>query len=90
MMAGPTAMLIDEMSAGLAPVVTQRLVECLRSIRERGVAVLLVEQAPHLVVDAVDRVYLLEQGAVVGEGTFESLGGPAAVAELYLGVKSAP
>ena len=90
MMAGPTVMLIDEMSAGLAPVITQRLVECLRSIRERGVAVLLVEQAPHLVVDAVDRVYLLEQGAVVAEGTFESLGGPAAVAELYLGVRSAP
>lgn len=86
LMAGPVVMLIDEMSAGLAPVITQRLVEGLKSIRDRGVAVLLVEQAPQLVAGAVDRVYLLEQGAVVAEGSLDALGGAAAVAELYLGV----
>jgi ABC-type branched-subunit amino acid transport system ATPase component len=37
--------------------------------------------------DAVDRIYLLEQGRVVGEGTLEFLGGAEALAELYLGVK---
>ena len=86
LMSGPSVMLIDEMSAGLAPVITQRLVQGLQRIREKGVAVLLVEQAPHLVASVVDRVYLLEQGVVVGTGTLDELGGAAAVADLYLGV----
>ena len=86
LMTGPEIMLIDEMSAGLAPVITQRLVEGLRAIRDKGVGVLLVEQAPQLVADTVDRVYLVEQGRLVGQGTLDQLGGAAAIAELYLGV----
>src|SRR5436853_344603 len=76
LMAAPKVMLIDEMSAGLAPVITERLVEGLARIRERGVAVVLVEQAPQLVADIVDRAYLVEQGRVVGSGRLDELGGP--------------
>ena len=86
LMAAPTVMLIDEMSAGLAPVLTERLVEGLRRIRERGVAALLVEQAPQLVAGVVDRAYLVEQGRIRAEGTLDELGGASAIAELYLGV----
>jgi branched-chain amino acid transport system ATP-binding protein len=86
LMSGPTVMMIDEMSAGLAPVVTQRLVDGLRRVRDRGVGVLLVEQAPHLVAGVVDRAYLLERGGVVAEGTLDQLGGAAVIAEHYLGV----
>jgi len=86
LMSAPTVMLIDEMSAGLAPVMTDRLVDGLVRIRERGVALLLVEQAPHLGADAIDRAYLLEQGRLVGEGTLDELGGAAGIADLYLGV----
>jgi ABC-type branched-subunit amino acid transport system ATPase component len=49
--------------------------------------VLLVEQSPNFIAGAVDRVYLLEQGRVIGDGTLERLGGAQALAELYLGVK---
>ena len=87
LMSSPTVMLIDEMSAGLAPVLTDRLVEGLTRIRGRGVGILLVEQAPHLVAEVIDRAYLLEQGRVVGSGTLAELGGPAAIADLYLGVR---
>jgi branched-chain amino acid transport system ATP-binding protein len=86
MMSSPTVMLIDEMSAGLAPVITQRLVAGLDRIRRRGIAILLVEQAPQLVASVIDRAYLLEQGVIVGEGTLDSLGGAEAIADLYLGV----
>jgi branched-chain amino acid transport system ATP-binding protein len=86
LMSSPTVMLIDEMSAGLAPVVTERLVEGLARVRERGVAVVLVEQAPQLVEEVVDRACLVEQGRIVARGTLDELGGAAAVAELYLGV----
>lgn len=86
LMSAPKVMLIDEMSAGLAPVITQRLVEGLVAIRERGVAVVLVEQAPQLVADAIDRAYLVEQGRIVARGTLDELGGASAIAEHYLGV----
>jgi branched-chain amino acid transport system ATP-binding protein len=86
LMSSPRIMLIDEMSAGLAPVLTDRLVDGLIRIRERGVAILLVEQAPHLVAEIIDRAYLLEQGRVVGDGTLEQLGGAEGIADLYLGV----
>ena len=85
-MSNPKVMLIDEMSAGLAPVMTDRLVDGLREIRARGVALLLVEQAPHFVADVMDRAYLLERGSVVGSGTLGELGGAGRIADLYLGI----
>jgi len=85
-MACPSVMLIDEMSAGLAPVAAQRLVDAVRDIRARGVAVVLVEQAPQLVSEVIDRAYLIERGRIVAGGTLEQLGGATAIAELYLGV----
>src|SRR5207302_1757145 len=74
-MARPSVMLIDEMSAGLAPVAAQRLVEAVGDVRARGVAVVLVEQAPQLVSAVIDRAYLIERGAIVAGGTLEELGG---------------
>ena len=62
------------------------MVDGLLRIRERGVAILLVEQAPHLVADVIDRAYLLEQGRIVGDGTLDDLGGAEGIADLYLGV----
>jgi branched-chain amino acid transport system ATP-binding protein len=86
LMSSPSVLLIDEMSAGLAPVITERLVDTLVRVRERGLAVLLVEQAPHLVARALDRVYLMEQGRIVRHGSLEDVGGAEAIADLYLGV----
>lgn len=86
LMSNPKVMLIDEMSAGLAPVMTDRLVDGLTQVRARGVAMLLVEQAPHFVADVIDRAYLLERGSIVGAGTLADLGGAARIADLYLGV----
>lgn len=86
LMTDPTALVIDEMSAGLAPVLVQHLVDALVQLRSRNLGVLLVEQSPHFIADAVDRVYLLEQGRIVGSGRLEELGGADRLAELYLGV----
>ncbi|MGI8722643.1 MAG: ABC transporter ATP-binding protein [Geodermatophilaceae bacterium] len=86
LMTGPKVLLIDEMSAGLAPVMVERLVDGLAAIREQGVTVVLVEQAPHMVAAIVDRAYLLVQGRIVGNGTLDELGGNDALARVYLGV----
>jgi branched-chain amino acid transport system ATP-binding protein len=87
LMTRPRVLLIDEMSAGLAPVVTQRLVDALVEIRNRGVTILLVEQAPHMVADTIDRAYLLSQGRIAAQGTLAELGGSRALADNYLGVR---
>jgi branched-chain amino acid transport system ATP-binding protein len=84
LMTGPRLLLIDEMSAGLAPVTARHLVESLRPIHERGVAMLLVEQSPHLIADLVDRVYVLERGTVAATGTVDDIGGVDGLASLYL------
>jgi branched-chain amino acid transport system ATP-binding protein len=85
---GPRLLVIDELSAGLAPVTARLLVESLRVIQERGVAMLLVEQSPRLIADLVDRVYVLERGAV-SNTTIDDLGGADGLAAIYLGQRSA-
>ena len=86
MMTSPAVLVIDEMSAGLAPIFVEQLVLGLTRIRDAGTAVLLVEQSPHFVSDVIDRAYLLEGGRIVGSGTLAELGGADRLADLYLGV----
>jgi branched-chain amino acid transport system ATP-binding protein len=82
----PRVLLVDEMSAGLAPVTARSLVESLAVVRrELGIAMLLVEQSPRLIEDVVDRVYLLEQGRVTASGTLDAVGGIDGLADAYLG-----
>lgn len=65
----PTALLVDELSLGLSPIVVQRLIGALRvAAREEGISVLLVEQQARRVMTVADRWYLLRNGAVVAEG----------------------
>jgi branched-chain amino acid transport system ATP-binding protein len=84
LMTQPRVLLVDELSAGLAPVVAQSLVAGLAEIRARGIALLLVEQSPQLVADLVDRAYVLDHGALVAEGTLAQIGGVERLAEMYL------
>jgi branched-chain amino acid transport system ATP-binding protein len=68
----PRALLIDEMSLGLAPVVVERLLPVLRRVAdELHTAVLLVEQHVSLALEIADRAYVMAHGRLV-------LGGPAA------------
>jgi branched-chain amino acid transport system ATP-binding protein len=67
--AEPKALLIDELSLGLAPQITARLFGVLRSAVEReGIGVLLVEQQARRALAAVDRAYVLRRGEIVLEG----------------------
>jgi branched-chain amino acid transport system ATP-binding protein len=85
LMTGPKLLLVDEMSAGLAPKAARELVESLRGIRGHGIAMLLVEQSPQLIADLVDRVYVLQRGRVSQAGPVDELGSRAALAGAYLG-----
>ncbi|XVQ06423.1 ABC transporter ATP-binding protein [Spirillospora sp. CA-255316] len=65
----PAALLIDELSLGLAPLVVDRLLAALRiAADEEGVAILLVEQQARRALETSDRWYLLRSGQIVGSG----------------------
>ena len=86
LMTGPRVLLVDEMSAGLAPVTARTLVDCLADVhRELGIAILLVEQSPQLIADLVHRAYVLERGSITRAGTMDEIGGADALASIYLG-----
>ena len=63
----PSAILLDEPSEGLAPLVVAQVAQAIREIRRAGVAVLLAEQSRHFTDRVADRAYVLEKG-VIGRG----------------------
>src|SRR6202048_3541489 len=68
LMSDPKLLLLDEPSAGLAPVVVQQVFELVRRIRSMGLTVLIVEQNVQQVLRVVDRAYLLEAGSIRASG----------------------
>jgi branched-chain amino acid transport system ATP-binding protein len=86
LMSEPRLLLLDEPSAGLAPVVVQQLFELLKRIRSGGLTVLIVEQNVQQVLRVVDRAYVLEAGKIRAGGTAAALLESAAIREAYLGV----
>ena len=85
-MSGPKLLLMDEPSAGLAPVVVQQVFSLVRRIREEGYTVLIVEQNVQQVLQVVDRAYLLEAGQLIDSGKSEDLLESETVRKAYMGL----
>lgn len=64
LMGNPAAILLDEPSEGLAPVVVRQMAETVRSLKGAGLSVLLCEQNPRFAAGVADRVYRIEKGRV--------------------------
>ena len=87
LMARPDLLVIDELSLGLAPLVVDELADHLRLLnRERGTAVLLVEQDATSALRIADRVYVLEHGRTIREGRPKELAGEEYIRQVYLGI----
>ena len=84
--AAPRLVLLDEPSEGIAPIIVARLAEAVRSMKQRGVAVLLSEQNPRFVAAVADRALLLERGHVAGAATIAELSPPAEPVQRVLGI----
>ena len=85
-MSGPKLLLMDEPSAGLAPVVVQQVFGLVRRIREEGYTVLIVEQNVQQVLHVVDRAYLLEAGQLIDSGNAADLLESDSVRKAYMGL----
>jgi len=86
LMSDPKLLLLDEPSAGLAPVVVQQVFELVKRIRSSGLTVLIVEQNVQQVLRVVDRAYLIEAGSIRASGTSAEMLASDTVKEAYLGV----
>jgi branched-chain amino acid transport system ATP-binding protein len=86
LMSDPKLLLLDEPSAGLAPVVVQQVFELVKRIRASGLTVLIVEQNVQQVLKVVDRAYLLEAGTIRASGTAAEMLSTDTVKQAYLGV----
>ena len=88
LMGRPKLLLLDEPSLGLSPILTLQIFEIVKRInRERGVAILLVEQNAHIALQTADYGYVLEVGRVVMEDTCQRLLEKDDIKEFYLGQK---
>jgi branched-chain amino acid transport system ATP-binding protein len=82
----PKILLIDEMSAGLAPTIVRRLMATVRRLADQGLAVVLVEQFAVLALGVGDRAYVLRRGKIVYDGACVALrDAPDMLHQLYLG-----
>src|SRR5246127_1746716 len=86
LMSRPKLLLMDEPSAGLAPLVVEQVFDLVRRIRAEGLTVLIVEQNVQQVLDIVDRAYLLEAGGMRLTGTSAELKDNALIRKAYMGL----
>ena len=86
LMSGPKLLLLDEPSAGLAPVVVQSIFEMVKRICAEGYTVLIVEQNIRQVLKVVDRAYLLETGRIKQSGPSGELLASDEIRKAYLGI----
>jgi ABC-type branched-subunit amino acid transport system ATPase component len=69
LIADPRLLIIDELSLGLAPIVTERILEVIDKLRARAVTMLIVEQSINVAAAITDRAWFLEKGKVRFEGS---------------------
>ena len=86
LMSSPKLLLLDEPSAGLAPVVVQSIFEAVRKMSAEGYTVLIVEQNIRQVLRIAHRAYLLETGRIKSSGTAGELLANPEIRQAYLGI----
>jgi branched-chain amino acid transport system ATP-binding protein len=86
LLTGPDLLLLDEPSQGLAPLVVEAVMGTIRELKHERVSMLLVEQNAEMALQLADRVYVIDHGTIVFEGTPEALRDNHEVTTTYLGV----
>jgi len=86
LMGNPDAVLLDEPSEGLAPVIVELMAIAVRRMKDEGIGVLLSEQNLAFASAVADRTYIIEKGAIRHEGSMAEIAADAALRDAYLTV----
>ncbi|UGV27771.1 ABC transporter ATP-binding protein [Rhodopseudomonas boonkerdii] len=86
LMGRPELLLLDEPSVGIAPRLKGLIFDSITQIRRDGTAILIVEQDATSTLRIADRIYVLEHGRTVREGTAQNIAGDKYIQQIYLGV----
>jgi len=86
LMSRPRLCMFDELSYGLAPILVTEVFKIIETLREQGIAILLVEQSVRHALEIADRAYVLENGRIVLEGESSGLSQDKLIREAYLGL----
>ena len=86
LMTNPECLILDEPSEGLAPLIIQNLGEAIRSLKDEGLSIILVEQNAPFAIKTVDRVTVIGKGQVVYEASPQELWENEEVKQTHLGI----
>ena len=85
MMSRPKVLLLDEPSLGLAPVVVDQIFDMIRTLRQSGLTIVLVEQNASKALSVADRAYVMRLGRIAASGSAEEIAATTDLGALYLG-----
>lgn len=86
LMGNPRAILLDEPSEGLAPVIVEQMARTIQALKAEGLTVVLSEQNLHFATMVADRAYIVEKGRIRYSGTMAALAADEAIRLQYLSV----
>ncbi|MCU1681421.1 MAG: amino acid/amide transporter rane protein 2, family / amino acid/amide transporter [Amycolatopsis sp.] len=86
----PVLVMLDEPAAGISPALSARLADTVRSLRRRGVGVLLVEHDLAFIAGLCEQVYVMSRGAIIAHGSVADVSAEQAVVDAYLGDTPVP
>jgi branched-chain amino acid transport system ATP-binding protein len=85
----PSVLLLDEIGAGLTDAEAEALVETIRSLQARGIAIVWIEHIVHVLVSVVGRLVAMDGGRVIADGDPDVVMRDARVIDAYLGTTAA-
>jgi branched-chain amino acid transport system ATP-binding protein len=85
LMSRPKLLLLDEPSAGLAPLLVKEILNIIERIQKEGITVLLIEQNANMALSIANRAYVMETGKIVLEGSAKEFLSDERVKKTYLG-----
>ena len=85
LMSHPKLLMLDEPSMGLAPILVEQIFDIIKTLRDNGATILLVEQNAQMALSVADRAYVLETGKITLSGTGEELIRSDEIRKAYLG-----
>ena len=86
LMGNPRAILLDEPSEGLAPLIVEQMAQTIRELKQEGLCVLLSEQNLHFAAMVADRAYIIEKGRIRYQGSMAALNADEQLRASYLSV----